>query len=74
MDARSRVPHVILLDKVAELFAVVVVDLRQDTLILLDDIIVELDSLLTFGLLLLLLGVRLLLLLDLEAAGLLVTS
>ncbi|KAF3806253.1 putative glycine--tRNA ligase [Colletotrichum gloeosporioides] len=66
----GRVPEVVLLDQLAELLAVVVVDLGQDLVVLLDEGVVELDGdglLLPLGLLL---GV--ILFLDLLAAGLLV--
>ncbi|GKT53876.1 hypothetical protein ColTof3_01215 [Colletotrichum tofieldiae] len=70
LDAGSRVLEFVLLDELAELRAVVVVDLGQDLLVLLDDGIVELDGLGLCLSLLLLLGV--VLLLDLFTAGLLV--
>jgi hypothetical protein len=67
----GRVLDVVLLHELAELLAVVVVDLGQDLLVLLDDGILELDNGNVLDLLLLLLGV-LLLSLDLLATGLLV--
>ena len=61
LDAGCRILKVVLLDQLAELLAAVVVDLGQDLLVLLDDRVVQLDGLLTLGLLFLLLGVLLLL-------------
>lgn len=71
LDTGVGVPHVVLLDELSELLAVVVVDLGEDLLVLLDDGVLELDGLGTLGLLLLALGVDLLLL-HLLAASLLI--
>jgi len=74
LDTGGGVLHIVLGDQLAELLAVVVVDLGEDLLVLLDHRIVELDGLLALGLLLLLLGISLLLLLNLLATGLLVAT
>ena len=71
LETGGRVLQVVLLDELAELLAVVVVDLGEDLLVLLDDGVLELNGLGTLGLLLLALGVHVLLL-HLLAASLLV--